>query len=150
MMSFCSLVRQEDPAVAKTNPIKHRLPKECVIKVYKNTTESETGEEEQRLIEAKREMTHLNRMARAGIPCPQVQFLHEHILVTDFVGRDGQPAKKLKNATELNNQKGVLKSAYEQVINVCSSHFNSQFLYLVCHITCYHRFLETLVSFYRI
>lgn len=112
-------MRRDDPTASATI-VRLRLPKECTVKVFKNTkqtSETEAGEEEQRLIDAKREMTHLNRMSRAGVPCPQVQFLHGHVLVMDFLGKDGQAAKKLKHANDLNN-KGVLKTAYEQVINV--------------------------------
>lgn len=101
--------------------VKLRLPKDCAVKVFKNTsptTELEKGEEEQSLIEAKREMAYLNRMTRAGIPCPRVQFLHGEVLVTDFLGKDGQSAKKLKYANDLTNSKSGLNSAYEQITTV--------------------------------
>ena len=102
--------------------LKLRLPKECSIKVFKNIPDSFTvlgeTEEEQHEAQAKREMSYLNRMTRAGIPCPQVQFLHGHILVTEFLGKDGVPSKKLKDAHDLNNSRSTLKLAYEQITTV--------------------------------
>ncbi|ODN02885.1 Serine/threonine-protein kinase RIO3 [Orchesella cincta] len=110
--------------------LKLRLPKECYVKVFKNDkTETTTPmEDEQRIINAKKEVAHLNRMTRAGIPCPQVQFLLGYILITDFLGKDGSPAKKLKEAHDLLNSRSALKSAYEQITN------NIKTLFKTCHL----------------
>ena len=37
-------------------------------------------------------------MHEAGVPVPQPILLKGHVLVMDFVGRDGWPAPLLKNA----------------------------------------------------
>ncbi|CAL8073348.1 unnamed protein product [Orchesella dallaii] len=119
------------PPSSTCSILKLRLPKECCIKVFKNDkTESPTTsmEDEPKIINAKKEMAHLNRMARAGIPCPQVQFLLGHILVTDFLGKDGSPAKKLKDAHDFTNSRSALKSAYDQI----SNHMKT--LFKTCHL----------------
>lgn len=41
---------------------------------------------------------YLLRMKKFGIPCPQVQLLRKHILVMSFIGKDGKPAPKLRDA----------------------------------------------------
>lgn len=42
-------------------------------------------------------MRNLSRMDRAGIPCPKPRLLRSHVLVMDFIGKDGWPAPKLKD-----------------------------------------------------
>lgn len=78
----------------------------------------ESTEEEPRTKEAKREMSYLNRMTRAEIPSPHVHILVGHVLVTDFLGKDGVPAKSLKDANDLINSRANLKMAYQQITGV--------------------------------
>ncbi|XP_003743090.1 serine/threonine-protein kinase RIO1 [Galendromus occidentalis] len=46
---------------------------------------------------AEKEMRNLTRIERSGIPCPKPRLLRSHVLVMDFVGKDGWPAPKLKD-----------------------------------------------------
>lgn len=48
---------------------------------------------------AEKEMRNLVRMHQAGIPCPEPMMLRSHVLVMDFIGKDGWPAPKLKDVT---------------------------------------------------
>lgn len=49
---------------------------------------------------AEKEMYNLNRMQRAGIPCPHVLAYRKHVLVLSLIGTDGQPAPKLRDAVD--------------------------------------------------
>ncbi|XP_035659597.1 serine/threonine-protein kinase RIO3-like [Branchiostoma floridae] len=92
------------------------VPNECAIKVFKTTlnefrTRDRYIKEDFRFKDrfsklnprkiiklwAEKEMHNLNRMRRAGIPCPEVVLLRKHILVMSFIGQNQQPAKKLKD-----------------------------------------------------
>ena len=59
----------------------------------------------------------VHRMKKAGIACPTVAFLKKHILVMSFIGKDQQPAPKLKDAVLSPRQ---LQLAYEQCVQVPS------------------------------
>nr|ADW23592.1 RIO-1 kinase [Haemonchus contortus] len=48
---------------------------------------------------AEKEMRNLLRMHQAGLPVPKPLLLKGHVLVTEFIGRDGWGAPLLKNAT---------------------------------------------------
>uniref|UniRef100_A0A0K0DAC1 Serine/threonine-protein kinase RIO1 n=1 Tax=Angiostrongylus cantonensis TaxID=6313 RepID=A0A0K0DAC1_ANGCA len=48
---------------------------------------------------AEKEMRNLLRMHEAGLPVPKPVLLKGHVLVMEFIGRDGWPAPLLKNAT---------------------------------------------------
>ena len=48
---------------------------------------------------AEKECRNLKRMKLAGIPCPDVEILRQHVLVMGFIGKDGWPAPRLKDAT---------------------------------------------------
>ncbi|CAJ0596004.1 unnamed protein product [Cylicocyclus nassatus] len=48
---------------------------------------------------AEKEMRNLLRMHQAGLPVPKPILLKGHVLVMEFIGRDGWPAPLLKNAT---------------------------------------------------
>ena len=61
---------------------------------------------------AEKEMRNLKRLASAGIPTPEAHMLRAHILVMDFIGRDGEAAPRLKDATLTDAQTAV---AYAQV-----------------------------------
>lgn len=47
---------------------------------------------------AEKEMRNLRRLKAAGIPCPEPHLLKLHVLVMEFIGRDGWPAPRLKDA----------------------------------------------------
>ena len=47
---------------------------------------------------AEKEMRNLTRLRNAGIPCPQPVLLKSHVLVMSFLGEDGWPSPKLKDA----------------------------------------------------
>lgn len=47
---------------------------------------------------AEKEMRNLMRIHQSGIPCPKPIQLKLHILVMDFIGKDGQHAPRLKDA----------------------------------------------------
>ena len=47
---------------------------------------------------AEKEMRNLKRLHLAGIRCPEPRFLRSHILVMTFIGKQGWPAPRLKDA----------------------------------------------------
>ena len=47
---------------------------------------------------AEKEFRNLNRLYKAGIPCPEPLILKNHVLVMGFLGDDGWPAPRLKDA----------------------------------------------------
>eukprot|EP00600_Ochromonadales_sp_CCMP1393_P011723 CAMPEP_0175011502 /NCGR_PEP_ID=MMETSP0005-20121125/8726_1 /TAXON_ID=420556 /ORGANISM="Ochromonas sp., Strain CCMP1393" /LENGTH=689 /DNA_ID=CAMNT_0016267509 /DNA_START=37 /DNA_END=2106 /DNA_ORIENTATION=- len=47
---------------------------------------------------AEKEMRNLKRLCSAGIPAPQPHLLKSHVLVMDFLGKDGWCAPRLKDA----------------------------------------------------
>lgn len=64
---------------------------------------------------AEKEMHNLNRIRRAGIPCPEVVCLKKHILVMSFIGSDGKSAPTLKEALLTSSQ---LEQAYNETVEV--------------------------------
>ena len=54
-------------------------------------------------------------MKKAGIPCPSVALLKKHILIMSFIGKNQQPAPKLKDAFLSSRQ---LQQAYQQCVQV--------------------------------
>lgn len=107
------------------------VPKECCIKVFK-TTLSEFKQRNQYIkddhrfkdrigkqtarktvhIWAEKEMSNLERLKRAGIPCPELVHLKKHVLVMSFLGKDHKAAPKLKEAA-LSDAEYIV--AYDQV-----------------------------------
>ncbi|CAI6365863.1 unnamed protein product [Macrosiphum euphorbiae] len=47
---------------------------------------------------AEKEMRNLARMYAAGLPVPQPILLRSHVVMMSFIGKDGWPAPKLKDA----------------------------------------------------
>uniref|UniRef100_K3WPD6 Serine/threonine-protein kinase RIO1 n=1 Tax=Globisporangium ultimum (strain ATCC 200006 / CBS 805.95 / DAOM BR144) TaxID=431595 RepID=K3WPD6_GLOUD len=47
---------------------------------------------------AEKEMRNLRRLREAGIYCPNPMMLRSHVLLMDFIGRDGYAAPKLRDA----------------------------------------------------
>lgn len=60
-------------------------------------------------------MHNLNRIKRAGIPCPEVVCLKKHILVMSFIGSNGKCAPTLKEAILTMDQ---LEQAYKETVAV--------------------------------
>lgn len=64
---------------------------------------------------AEKEMRNLKRLAAAGLPVPPPLLLRMHVLLMDFIGRDGVAAPRLKDAG-LSPSKAV--GAYGQVVRL--------------------------------
>jgi len=62
---------------------------------------------------AEKEMRNYRRLYAANIPCPQPILLKSHILVMEFLGKDGWPSPRLKDA-QLSEKR--LRQAYVQTI----------------------------------
>ncbi|KAL0486524.1 serine/threonine-protein kinase [Acrasis kona] len=63
---------------------------------------------------AEKEMRNLKRIEDVGIPCPQAILLRRHVLLMTFIGKQGWPAPRLKEATNLSPDK--LKEIYLDII----------------------------------
>ena len=74
---------------------------------------------------AEKEMRNLKRMESAGIPCPKVRLLRQHVLLMDFIGQDGWPAPRLKDA-KLSTSR--MRECYMQCIKLM------RVMYQVCHL----------------
>eukprot|EP01132_Coremiostelium_polycephalum_P000636 gene636-789_t len=57
---------------------------------------------------AEKEFRNLNRLKTAGIPCPTPLLLRNHILVMNFIGKDGYAAPRLKDANISQDKYGPL------------------------------------------
>ncbi|PAV67176.1 hypothetical protein WR25_25016 [Diploscapter pachys] len=74
---------------------------------------------------AEKELRNLMRMHEAGLPVPKPLLLKGHVLLMDFIGREGWPAPRLKNA-ELTSEKA--ESCYLQIVQ------NMRTLYRDCRL----------------
>ena len=74
---------------------------------------------------AEKEYHNLSRMRQAGLPCPDVVLLKKHVLVMAFIGQDGRPAPKLREAA-LSAEEVDL--AYSQTVSMVHKLFNE------CHL----------------
>ena len=59
-------------------------------------------------------MHNLVKMAKGGIRVPEVVLLKKHVLLMSFIGQEGRPAPKLKEAAERMSTE-ELGVAYNQV-----------------------------------
>ncbi|XP_071142931.1 serine/threonine-protein kinase RIO3-like isoform X2 [Mytilus edulis] len=111
------------------------LPKECAIKVYKTTLNEFKNrgkyvdgdhrfsrddfkkQNPRKIIRiwGEKETANLNRLKKFGVPCPHVQVLKKHVLVMSFIGKDMQPAPKLKTV-KLSTQD--MQDAFEQTMKI--------------------------------
>mmetsp|Transcript_10535 Transcript_10535/g.18625 ORF Transcript_10535/g.18625 Transcript_10535/m.18625 type:complete len:529 (-) Transcript_10535:1441-3027(-) len=64
---------------------------------------------------AEKEMRNLKRLHTAGIMCPNPQMLRTHVLVMDFIGSNGWPAPRLKDAVLSSSR---VRSAYVQCLKI--------------------------------
>jgi len=62
---------------------------------------------------AEKEMRNLKRLEAIGIPCPSPYILRQHVLVMQFIGKNGWPAPRLKDV-ELKESK--LREIYLDII----------------------------------
>lgn len=62
---------------------------------------------------AEKEMRNYRRIHQAGIPCPTPILLKSHVLLMEFIGTDGWPSPRLKDAT-LSEKR--LREAYVQCV----------------------------------
>lgn len=62
---------------------------------------------------AEKEMRNYRRIWAAGIPCPQPVLLKQHVLIMEFLGADGWPSPRLKDAVLTDKR---LREAYVQCI----------------------------------
>ena len=110
------------------------VPKECAIKVFK-TTLNEFKNREKYIAEdyrfrnrfskqnprkvihmwAEKEFHNLTRMRLAQMNCPDVVLLKKHILVMSFLGKDGKPAPKIREATLTVEE---VDQAYNQTVSM--------------------------------
>jgi len=122
------------------------IPKECAIKVFKTTlNEFKTREKyirddyrfkdrfskqnPRKIIHmwAEKELHNLTKMAKGGIRVPEAVLLKKHVLVMSFIGEEGRPAPKLKDAADRMSENDLL-TAYGQVVEMMTQ------LYNVCHL----------------
>jgi len=122
----------------------HPVPKECAIKVFKTTlNEFKTRERyirddyrfrdrfskqnPRKVIHmwAEKELHNLRKMARFGVKVPRAVALKKHVLVMEFIGSDGQPAPKLKDALLSSAEWEI---AYEETLQTMRK------LYTECHL----------------
>jgi len=118
------------------------VPKECAVKVFKTTlNEFKTREKyirddyrfrdrfgkqnPRKIIHmwAEKELHNLMKMAKGGIRVPEVVVLKKHVLVMSFIGQDGQPAPKLKDAVA-HMSNATVETAYHQVVEMMVDLYN--------------------------
>jgi len=122
------------------------VPKECAIKVFKTTlnefkTRDKYIRDDYRFRDrfskqnprkvihmwAEKELHNLVKMAKGGIRVPEAVVLKKHVLVMSFIGAEGKPAPKLKDAADRMSEK-AMQEAMEQVVEMMVQ------LYNVCHL----------------
>ncbi|MCO5597033.1 hypothetical protein L7F22_051106 [Adiantum nelumboides] len=74
---------------------------------------------------AEKEMRNLSRLKSAGIHCPTPLLLRMHVLVMSFIGQDGWPAPRLKDAS-LSESK--LRESYLEIV------INMRLMYQKCRL----------------
>jgi RIO kinase 1 len=62
---------------------------------------------------AEKEMRNYRRIFQSGIPCPTPILLKSHVLVMEFIGKDGWPSPRLKDTNLSQNR---LREAYVQCV----------------------------------
>jgi RIO kinase 3 len=122
------------------------VPKECAVKVFKTTlnefkTRDKYIREDYRFKDkyskqnprkiihmwAEKELHNLVKMAKGGLRVPEAVVLKKHVLVMSFIGGEGRPAPKLKDAAERMSGR-QMEEAYGQVVEMMEQ------LYNVCHL----------------
>jgi RIO kinase 3 len=111
------------------------VPVECAVKVFKTTLNEfknriDYCKDDYRFknprkllkIWAEKEKLNLRRMARAGIACPDVVRLKNHVLVLSFIGTDGRPAPHLHKAA-LDSEE--LEAAYAECVAMIKTMYHA-------------------------
>ena len=70
---------------------------------------------------AEKEMRNLKRLVSANVPCPTPHLLKSHVLVMDFLGKDGWCAPRLKEATL--NAEQLYRYCHEDYFEIRSNDF---------------------------
>ncbi|XP_062555426.1 serine/threonine-protein kinase RIO1 [Armigeres subalbatus] len=70
---------------------------------------------------AEKEMRNLVRMKKCGLPVPEPILLRSHVLVMEFIGKDGWPAPKLKDV-DLSNSKA--RELYRDAVEMMWAMYN--------------------------
>lgn len=81
---------------------------------------------------AEKELHNLMKMLKFGIRVPEAVVLKKHVLVMSFIGREGKPAPKLKDA-DLSNAEWEL--AYQDVIQTMHQLYNECHLVIITNIS---------------
>jgi len=134
------------PGPERENYEPMNVPKECAVKVFKTTlnefkTRDKYIRDDYRFKDrfskqnprkvihmwAEKELHNLAKMAKGGIRVPEIVVLKKHVLIMSFIGREGRPAPKLKDAADQMSAKD-LEIAYNQVVEMMEQ------LYTVCHL----------------
>lgn len=134
-----------DPSFVGDDPDHPQImPKECAVKIFKTTLND--FKQRDRYIKddyrfknrfnvrfskqnntiiinmwAEKEMHNLMRLHNAGISCPEVVILKNHVLVMSFIGENGRAAPKLKDAI-LTASEWIM--AYEEVVEAMHRLYN--------------------------
>ncbi|CAK9293514.1 unnamed protein product [Gordionus sp. m RMFG-2023] len=116
--------------------------KECAIKIYK-TVLTDFKHRQQYIIDdykfkdvkinpkklikrwAEKETNNLRKMQSQGINVPAVITLHKHMLIMSFIGHNGIPAPKIKDALYDSQE---MSMAYREIIEMMRALFN------LCHL----------------
>lgn len=64
---------------------------------------------------AEKEMRNLNRLFTNAVPCPKPVLLRSHVLVMEFIGKDGWPAPKLK---DVQLSEGKARELYLECVHI--------------------------------
>lgn len=119
------------------------VPKECAVKVFKTTlnefkTRDKYIREDYRFRDrfskqnprkiihmwAEKELHNLVKMAKGGLRVPEAVVLKKHVLVMSFIGAEGRPAPKLKDAADRMSER-AMEDAYNQVVAMMEQLYNS-------------------------
>merc|ERR1719209_2375760 len=122
------------------------VPKEVAVKVFKTTlnefkTRDKYIREDYRFRDkyskqnprkiihmwAEKELHNLAKMAKGGLRVPDPVVLRKHVLVMSFIGAEGRPAPKLKEAAERMSERQMVE-AYTRVVEMMVT------LYNTCHL----------------
>lgn len=120
------------------------VPKECAIKVFKTTLNEFKNRDKyikddyrfrdrfskqnpRKVIHmwAEKELHNLMKMSKHGIRVPEVVMLKKHVLVMSFIGHDGTPAPKIRDATLSQSD---AEAAYADVLQTMKTLYNE------CHL----------------
>ena len=120
------------------------VPKECVIKVFKTTLNEFKNREiyikddyrfrarfskqnPRKIVHmwAEKELRNLIKMSRHGLCVPEAVLLKKHVLLMSFIGHEGKPAPKLKDAVL---SYADLEIAYDQTLDMMTRLYND------CHL----------------